>query len=239
MIIKIIKRAPKTDKGWFSQALDSYLDSRSEASANYERKRTIRPSEIGQCTRKIVRLILNQVKEEPADPKQQRTFDMGNAVHKRYLKTYIPAIGCAVTKDVVENGVSVKKPFIELTIEDKELWLRGAPDAVIQNRKDGKLYIFELKSIKQELFEELTTPSEEYLDQVHLYMYMTGIPRAIVFYENKNNQDIMEFYLDLDKTRLNNVLAKIRTIQEYVTNFATTGKLPPKCKSKYCVGCKE
>lgn len=239
MIIKIIRKPPKVEKGWFSQALDSYLNARSEASANYERRKTIRPSEIGQCTRKIVRLILNQVKEEPADPKQQRTFDMGNAVHKRYLKTYIPAIGCAIMKDVEENGVIVQKPFIELTIEDKALWLRGAPDAVILNKKDGKVYIFELKSIKQELYEELAVPSEDYLDQVHLYMYMTNIPRAIVFYENKNNQDIAEFHIDLDNARMTKVLTKVKTIQEYVTNFPATGKLPPKCKSKYCVGCRE
>lgn len=231
MIIKIIKRLPKVDKGWFSQDLDSYLNSKSAGSSNYARKRTIRPSEIGQCTRKIVRLILNQVKDTPVDAKQQRTFDMGNSVHKRYLTTYVPSIGCAVMLD--------GKPFIEHTIEDKALWLRGAPDAVIINKQDGLMYIFELKSIKQELFLELTTPSEEYLDQVHLYMYMTNIPRAIVFYENKNNQDITEFHIDLDKKRLENVLNKVKAIQDYVINYAATGKLPPKCKSKYCVGCKD
>jgi hypothetical protein len=231
MIIKIIKRPPKIDKGWFSEELDSYLYSKSAASANYPRKRTIRPSEIGQCTRKIVLIILNKVKYEPVEPKQQRTFDMGNAVHKRYLTSYIPAIGCAVMID--------GKPFIEHMIEDKTLWLRGAPDAVIINKQDGLMYIFELKSIKQELFNELMTPSEEYLDQIHLYMHMTKISRAIVFYENKNNQDTLEFHINLDVKRLENVLNKVRTIQDYVINFATTGKLPPKCKSKYCEGCKE
>jgi hypothetical protein len=219
------------EKGWFSHELDTYLESKSSANSNYERKRTIRPSEIGQCTRKIVRLILNQVKDSPAEPKQQRTFDMGNSVHKRYLKTYIPAMGCAVVID--------HEPFIERTIENKELWLRGAPDAVILNRQDGLLYIFELKSIKQELFQELSTPSEDYLDQVHLYMFMTDIPRAIVFYENKNNQDIMEFHIPIDKVRLNNVLNKVKEIKEYVLNYETTKRLPQKCKSKYCAGCKE
>lgn len=231
MIIKIIKRLPKLDKGWFSEELDSYLNARAAGSSSYARKRTIRPSEIGQCTRKIVRLILNQVKETPVEPKQQRTFDMGNAVHKRYLESYIPAIGCAVMVD--------GEPFIEHRIEDRDLWLRGAPDAVIINKQDGLPYIFELKSIKQELFLELSTPSEEYIDQVHLYMYMLKIPRSIVFYENKNNQDIMEFHIDMDEKRMANILRKIREIQDYVINFDATKKLPAKCKSKYCVGCKD
>ena len=104
-------------------------------------------------------------------------------------------------------------------------------------RRQGLLHIFELKSIKQELFYELTEPSEEYLDQVHVYMYMTSIPRAIVFYENKNNQEIKEFAIELDQKRLDEVLTKIITIQAFVTEYDKSGLLPPKCKQKWCVGC--
>lgn len=229
-MIKIIKRFPKAEKGWFAEELDGYLKARALAQAKYPRKRTIRPSEIGQCIRKIVCLILNKVTYIPVEPKQQRTFDMGNAVHTRYLTQYIPAIGCAMT---IDGQVQ-----IEQKLENKELWLRGAPDAIVINKKDGLPYIFELKSIKQELFTELTAPSEDYLDQVHLYMFMTNIPRAIVFYENKNNQDILEFGIAFDQVRMNNILEKIKSIQDYVINYDTTGKLPVKCHSKYCEGCK-
>ncbi len=235
----IIRRPAKPVRGWFSQELDKYLEGKSASMANYKRKRTIRPSSISDCARKIVKLLLNQIQEEPVKAKQQRIFDNGNWVHKRYLKTYVPAIGNAAVIEVEENGQKIQKPFIEVSIEDKDLWIKGSPDAVVINRNDHLPYIFELKSIKQELFETLDAPSEEYLDQVHLYMYLTKIPRAIVFYENKNNQEILEFQIELDQKRLDSLIAKIRMIQDYVLKYEVEAKLPPKCRSKYCEGCRD
>jgi hypothetical protein len=235
----IVKRPGRLKKGWFAQDLDAYLKTKSSAVSNYKRKHTIRPSEISGCTRKIVRMLLNQIQQKPVEPKQQRIFDNGNSVHRRYLKSYLPAIGNVAIVEIEENGALVQKPFIEVSIEDPELWLKGAPDAVVINKRDDLPYIFELKSIKQESFEILEAPSEEYLDQVHLYMYMTKIPRAIVFYENKNNQDIIDFYIELDQARLDGLLEKAKSIKEYVLNYETTKALPPRCRSKYCEGCND
>lgn len=218
-------------RGWFSDLLDGYLKDKATAGVQMDRKRIIRPSEIGSCERRIVMLLLNLIKAKPVTPQQQRVFDMGNAVHKRYLKSYIPALGVAA----MING----KPFIEQQIQVPELWLKGAPDAVIINADDNLPYIFELKSIKQELFNELTEPSNDYIMQVHLYMFMCQIDRAIVFYENKNNQDTKEFFIMKDENKMKEVLDKVRSIQKYVSEWSEEHDvLPPRCGNKTCEACK-
>lgn len=234
MLIKITKGTRK--KGIIEAELDSYLDKK----ANYKkpRKWVIRPSEIGQCERKIVMSILNLV-EETFTPQQQRIFDNGNDVHKRYLKSYLPKIGCKpVNVKIKKNGVEETVDFSEVLIENKEFWIRGAPDAVIFNPADGHKYIFELKSIKQENYYNLEAPQEDHVDQVHLYMFLTNIDRSIVLYENKNTQSIKEFIVEFSQERLDAVLNKIRSIQNYVKNYETTKELPSPCNKSYCVACK-
>lgn len=234
MFIKIHKGTKP--KGFIETELDAYLQQK----GNYKKQRkwVIRPSELGQCTRKIVMLILGLV-TETVTPQLQRIFDNGNDVHKRYLKSYLPKLGCKPVKvEVTKNGVTERVDFSEVLIQNKDYWIRGAPDAVILNPKDGYKYVFELKSIKQENFYDLEAPQEDHIDQVTLYMFLTDLTRAIVLYENKNTQSIKEFTVTLDPERLNQILQKIRMIQSFVINYEATKALPAKCGAGYCIACK-
>lgn len=224
-------------KGFIEEELDAFLAAK--ANSKKTRKWVIRPSELGQCTRKIVMLILNLIQDK-VTPQQQRIFDNGNDVHKRYLKSYLPKIGCKPVKiRVRKNGVEEKVDFSEVLIENKELWIRGAPDAIILNPKDGHKYVFELKSIKQENFYDLEAPSEDHIAQVTLYMFLTDTKKAIILYENKNTQSIKEFVVEFSQKRLDDLIAKIRTIQKFVTNYESTKQLPDKCNVNYCIACNE
>lgn len=233
MFIKI--RKGTRQKGFIEEELDTFLEAK--ANSKKTRKWTVRPSELGQCTRKIVMLILGLLQDK-ITPQQQRIFDNGNDVHRRYLKSYLPKIGCKPVKiRVRKNGIEEKVDFSEVLIENKEFWIRGAPDAVILNPKDGHKYVFELKSIKQENFYDLEAPSEDHLDQVTIYMFLTDTKRAIVLYENKNTQSIKEFKVEFSQKRLDKILDKIRAIQQYVTNYESTKQLPEKCDVSYCIAC--
>lgn len=234
MLIRINKNAKK--KGFIEEDLDAFLIQK----GNYKklRKWVIRPSELGQCTRKIVMLILGLV-TETVTPQQQRVFDNGNDVHKRYLKSYLPKLNCKPVKiHVQKNGTEEIVDFSEVLIENKEYWIRGAPDAVILNPKDGHKYIFELKSIKQENFFDLNGPHEDHLDQVHIYMFLTDIKKAIVLYENKNTQGIKEYTVDFDQKRMDDIFNRIKVIQMFVRNYEDTKLLPAKCTSQFCIACK-
>jgi len=232
--IRLIKKSNSIKTGWFGEQLDEFLTT---TRFQYPRDRIIRPSEITDCIRKQVMSILQFPCEDYITAKQQRIFDMGNFVHKRYLRYYIPRLGCALKIDIFQRGKWSTKDFIEISIRSPEYWLKGSPDAVIINRKDGLPYIFELKSIKQELFNTLIEPDENYKAQVHMYMFMTKIHRAIVYYENKNNQERKEFEITFDQELIDQLLQKIRSIQKYVLEFNVTKQLP-KCECGRYNDCK-
>jgi hypothetical protein len=226
------------EEGFFTKELNQYLYRKSMAS--WPQDRIIRPSQITECVRKLCCILLQMgVEEESITPRIQRIFDNGNSVHKRYLTSYLPKLGVvAQLYYELKNGKLVAKDFIEQTIENKDYWLRGSPDAVIFNPKDGLNYVFELKSMNERGFLPLTQPSWEYTAQVHLYMFLTDTPRALLFYENKNDQDVKEFAIMQDPAIMNRLLTKIRTIQKYVMEYEETKQLPEcefgKSVCKFC-----
>lgn len=223
-IIRIQRENSVGQDGPFTRKLTEHL--KSKVRPAYARGKVIRPSDLTNCIRQVVADILGFPYDITTNPRQQRIFDNGNWVHKRYLEEYIPAIGNAAKILVQQRGQWVVSDFIEVKLEYEEYWLRGRPDAVIVNDEDGLPYVFELKSIKHEDFVALTQPSAGYIAQVHLYMFMIGIPRSIVFYESKNTQETKEFKIELDKELLNTILERIRTIQRFVLEYPTTKVLP-------------
>jgi len=235
--IRIIKDVRIGQDGFFTRKLTDYLNFKSHNS-QWPRSKVIRPSEVTMCLRHQVMSILRLLPDEEIPPKLQRIFDNGISVHKRYLRSYIPRMGIACKVTIFERGRWVTKDFIEISIQHPEYWLRGAPDAVILNEEDRLPYIFELKSMKQEYFQALSHPSWDYIAQVHLYMFMTGIPRAIIVYENKNDQDLKEFKIFQDQNTIAFLIERIKTIQNYVLSYVVTKELPPRCNDKYCTACK-
>lgn len=231
-MIKITKESNIGKDGFFIRSTNDYLFKR--ASFQFPPDRIIRPSSIGNCTRKIVYEMLGLPTIQTITPRIQRIFDNGTYVHKRYLKSYLPRMEQVSHFYYFKDGKLKKKDFIECSVENKEYWLRGTPDAVIFNKEDGLLYVLELKSMRQESFLSLTYPDWLYVAQVHMYMFLTGIPRSIVVYENKNDQDIKEFLVLQDQSILNKLLEKIRVIQKYVLEYPTKQILPRcECTSKY------
>ena len=230
--IKIYQDESIGEDGFFTRKLNTHL-----AKTKYRppRGQVIRPADIGSCPKGIVCDILGFTNTQVFTPQQQRIFDNGNFVHKRYLEYYMSKLGC-VAHILDEHDTKVRiKDFIECGLENKEYWLRGKPDAVIINEEDGLPYIFELKSVKQENFNELIQPDASYTAQVYLYMFLTGIPRAIVFYENKNTQATKEFLILKDETKLETYLQKIRMIQKFVLEYPETKKLPAcECNGYQC-----
>ena len=128
--------------------------------------------------------------------------------------------------------------FSEVMLEDKDLWLRGAPDGVIFHPITGEKFVFELKSINQEEFWKMNKPVLSHIYQVHLYMYMTKIHKSIVLYESKNRQDIKEFEVAYDPEIMNWIIQKIRKIQKHVRAYAKVQELPEReYDSKRCSYC--
>jgi hypothetical protein len=185
---------------------------------------TISPSQISECMRKLVAILVGLTVDDKIEPIYQRIFDNGNYVHKRYLKQYLPKT------DIVCRILNVEqetyKDFVEFTLHDPDYWLKGQPDALIFNPNDGLKYVFELKSVKHEVFVNLAGPELSHIMQVHLYMYLTNVPRAVILYECKNDQDIKEYVIEQQPEQLAFLLNRIRKIQAAVETYKTTGQLP-------------
>ena len=56
-------------------------------------------------------------------------------------------------------------------------------------------------------------PKEEHLIQVNIYMFCTGIGKACLLYECKDDQALKEFYVKQDRNILDPILDKIRYVQ--------------------------
>jgi hypothetical protein len=231
-MIEIIKHEPNQFKGFFSEQLDGYLKS---IQAPYPNTKVIRPSQIHMCQRWIVGDILGLVPFEPKSAVQQRVLDNGNYVHKRILQKYLPKMG--IVSHILDIKKGEIKQFIEVSLRDDNLWLKGSPDAIILNPNDGLAYVFELKSMRDGEFRILEEGKPEHVMQLHLYFYLTNIPQGILFYENKDNQQTKEFVIRRDEALMSSILNKISLIQKAVAekNLNIPCNFPDK-KSCNCRG---
>jgi CRISPR/Cas system-associated exonuclease Cas4 (RecB family) len=116
--------------------------------------------------------------------KLHRIFDNGNSMHERYSKYF--------------KEISILKEE-ELTLKDFEKRIKGRIDLLIEIDKTE--YIVELKSMNGIQASKLKKPKPEHVLQILFYMYMMKIPQGFVLYENKNNQDILSFYIDYEKEK--------------------------------------
>lgn len=221
--------------GFVTEAIDAVL--------NQPRKDfphpTISPSQISECMRKLVALLVGLKIEDKIEPQYQRIFDNGTYVHKRFLKLYLPQT--QIVCHLLNIEQETYKDFIEFTLHDPEYWLKGQPDAVIFNPADGLKYVFELKSVKHENFQNLAGPELSHIMQVNLYMYLTNIPRAVILYECKNDQDIKEYVIEQQPEQIAFLLNRIRNIQAAVATYKATGQLPlcEQSKGRYTCRCNQ
>jgi hypothetical protein len=140
-------------------------------------------------------------------PRVMRVFDTGHDTHER-LQRYLE-----------QSGVLLQA---EVPIENADYEIKGHTDGIIEI--NGIKGILEIKSINSSGFYSLYSPKEDHLIQINVYMFCTGIERAVLLYECKDNQELKEFYVKLDADILNPILNKIRTVQQMIANDVYTNE---------------
>lgn len=215
----------------------------------------IKPSDLGSpCFRKIFYSYLRTEPDQSIKPEQKRIFDTGDAFHDM-MKEWTKGTGCLIEyKDPKTGEIPInkwsKKPDGEFPIVVPELEIKqGKIDAII--KLDGKLWIGEFKSIKDEKFHELKDAQEEHKIQantyVHLFEYclnkgdykhikelegFTEVEGVIFIYLNKNDSEPREYIVEKDDAHLEKIVEKIATLKQYVEKK----ELPPKT-DHYCFFC--
>jgi hypothetical protein len=124
----------------------------------------------------------------------QRIFDNGHSVHSR------------IEKELTDSGVIV---LAEAPVSTPEHNLYGHTDGIGKIEVPGLggvMVILEIKSCGVNAWKFMVGsktwpgkgPKTEHIQQVQLYMYMSGLNYAVLIYENKNTQERMYYTIKRD-----------------------------------------
>ncbi len=177
------------------QAIDSYLEARPP---DDRAKNCFHPSSLHKTAEELHRLYHQGDNSEPFEPRIKRVFDNGHKVHSRLL-FYLAEAGILKDEDVL--------------VHDADLEIHGHIDGLIE--LGGQQGILEIKSINANGFDFLMGPKPEHIYQLNAYMHCLKIPRGALLYECKNSQKLKEFYVGPDEAILEDIIRKIRTVQQW------------------------
>lgn len=181
------------------------------------------PSSIGQSDYDIVMSMLGYV-GKPTRGEFLMIMENGTSFHNRIEHIF------------EEMGILIAP---ELSLKDEELHISGRSDAIIWNylkepdEEDGEeielidpsgksiykgpennVLLVEFKSISENGFERLrkSKPNDEHNDQLQLYFYLTGITKGLIYYENKNNQKVVEYIVERNEDDIKRITNRIRRL---------------------------
>lgn len=194
------------------------------------------------------------------DARLQRCFDNGHSVHHRWtnyvsqLKTLYGKWKCIVcSKEYgTDEKFGVLKPdkcvcdssvfkYEENGFLDIETMMGGHVDAILGTEIElyGEKYklepdedkiVIDYKSINPIQCQKLTQPLDGHNIQMQIYLFLTGLKSGRFIYENKGNQEVVEFKVIRDDKIIDEIKAEALKMKHIVTNKNSKGKwvLPPR-----------
>jgi len=172
----------------------------------------------GKCGRAIFFKFKNAPKEK-MDARILRIFEKGEYLHRNILNIFI------------RMGILVSS---EISIPAQEI-IGGRADAIVS--LNNKLYLVDIKSINSMVFRSLDAPKEENLNQIQLYLHYFNIKNGVLFYIDKDQQEIKEFIIDYDPAFVQSLLNNLKDLKTKVDNNIIPDRLedyPLNWQCKYC-----
>ncbi len=87
------------------------------------------------------------------------------------------------------------------------------------------------------VFNKLTEPKEENIDQVQLYLHYFRVPKGILLYVNKDNQQLKDFIINYDKKRALSLLAILKDVKKKIDKNIIPDRLPDFRENWQCRYC--
>lgn len=187
-------------------------------------------SELGFCNRKIAYEFFGMPRL-PMDSQTLRKLENGNFLEQRFHK-YFSELGVLVDEEV---SVSTQE------VDECPVLISGRLDFIIDEGKlagkeEQELAIVELKSINTWGFKDVTRdmrPQLSHLYQITMYMWLTGIHKGWVVYEDKNDQTLVAIPIIFDEKIIygSNDNRSVGLIKE-ITDLAVmieNKQVPPRC----------
>ncbi|MBI2450540.1 MAG: PD-(D/E)XK nuclease family protein [Candidatus Nealsonbacteria bacterium] len=164
-------------------------------------------TDAGKCARALFFKFKNAPRKE-IEANILRLFDHGDHMHQLIMK---PLLGI---RDIHVVASEVNIPPQEI--------ISGRCDAIVS---DGKsLYVLDIKSMNSMIFDKLSEPKEENVDQLQLYLHYFKVPKGILLYVNKNTLNLKEFLVSYDQGRAFSLLNDLAETKKQIDS----GKMPPR-----------
>ena len=177
-------------------------------------------TDAGKCPRAIFFKFKN-VPREAIEPNVLRMFDHGDHIHSLIMKPLLSIRDIHVVAS-------------EINIPPQEI-ISGRADAIIS---DGKsLYVLDIKSMNSMIFKNLEEPKEENVNQVQLYLHFFKIPKGILLYVSKDNQQLKEFIIDYDRELALSLLAGLNDLKKKISSDIIPDRIPTYPEDWQCQYC--
>jgi len=190
-----------------------YLDQEKSRKQNY-----FYVTDAGRCHRYIF-FKFKQAPRRKMEARILRLFDHGNYIHRLIIK--------ALEGKGVLLGEEVNIPPSD--------FIHGRADAILSI--DNEKYILDIKSINSFKFGSLKNPSEEYINQLQLYLHFFKIKKGVILYVNKDTQALKEFFLDYDAAKCNWLLDDLKEIKKEIEKKIVSSRLPGWPSNSQCRYC--
>jgi len=151
-------------------------------------------TDAGKCGRAIFFKFKNAPRKE-MEASVLRLFDHGDHIHQLIMKPLLSI------RDVHVVASEVNIPPQEI--------ISGRSDAILSDGKN--LYVLDIKSMNSMIFDKLTEPKEENVNQLQLYLHYFKVPKGILLYVNKNSLALKEFLVEYNQAT---ALSLIQTLNE-------------------------
>lgn len=177
-------------------------------------------TDAGKCPRAIFFKFKNVPREE-MEANVLRMFEQGDHIHQLIMKSLLS------TREIHVVASEVDIPPQEL--------ISGRADAIISDGKE--LYTLDIKSMNSMVFRNLNEPKPENIDQLQLYLHYFKIPKGILLYVNKDNQELKEFIINYDRGLANNLLNELNDLKSKIDRNIVPDRIPDYPQNWQCQYC--
>lgn len=177
-------------------------------------------TDAGKCPKAVFFKFKNVPRKE-IEPNILRLFDHGDHIHQLIMKPLL---------SIREIHVVAS----EVNIPPQDL-ISGRADAIISSGKE--MFVVDIKSMNSMIFRSLEQAKEENIDQIQLYLHYFKIPKGILLYVNKDNQELKEFIINYDKNRASSLINDLNNLKNKIDKDIIPDRIPDYPKNWQCRYC--
>jgi CRISPR/Cas system-associated exonuclease Cas4 (RecB family) len=175
-------------------------------------------TDAGKCARAVF-FKLKNAPRQALDPRIMRIYEHGENIHRNIFNILYR----------LKLGVVTEVP-----IPAQEI-VSGRADAILCAGNEN--YVLDIKSINSYIFKSMSSPKEENVYQIQLYLHYFNIKKGILLYIDKDQQEMKEFLVDYDPELVKGLLDKFYVLKNQVEHGTLPGRLlgyPSNWQCNYC-----